>query len=300
MKLKRFNQFGQVNEKFTFQDLKKTIGEVKSKIGKGLTKAAAMSLVLGMMAKSELTQAQTQQLQNDLRQIEYRSEEKHRVTKGETLYALSRYYGVSLEDLKAANGLKTDNIYVGQELIIPTGESFPKMRQLETDDDAHVVFIPEEDYERFGMGEEETSEPSSVKKFDDYFTNDDLVFYRLKQGDNLYGIGKITGLSMDDIMEYNDNIQNPDTLKELDVILLPRKDAQSLQDRHPYTDPNETEVYIVKQGDTPSKIAREFGTTVEDILVLNGKMKPFGQDDGTIPNIKLAWREKLIVPKKNY
>ncbi|NPV27645.1 MAG: LysM peptidoglycan-binding domain-containing protein [Firmicutes bacterium] len=41
------------------------------------------------------------------------------VKAGDSLYKIGRYYGVSVNSLKAANGLKTNNIYPGQRLIIP-------------------------------------------------------------------------------------------------------------------------------------------------------------------------------------
>lgn len=47
----------------------------------------------------------------------------HRVKPGETLSEIARYYGVTINALKAANGLSDANyIYVGQRLYIPTGD----------------------------------------------------------------------------------------------------------------------------------------------------------------------------------
>lgn len=47
----------------------------------------------------------------------------HRVKPGETLSEIARYYGVTVNALKAANGLSDANyIYVGQRLHIPTGD----------------------------------------------------------------------------------------------------------------------------------------------------------------------------------
>ena len=41
------------------------------------------------------------------------------VKKGDTLGKIANNYGVAVEDLKAVNGLKSDEIRIGQELIIP-------------------------------------------------------------------------------------------------------------------------------------------------------------------------------------
>ncbi len=43
----------------------------------------------------------------------------HIVQQGDTLYSIARTYGVSVEAIKQANGLTSDDIYIGQQLIIP-------------------------------------------------------------------------------------------------------------------------------------------------------------------------------------
>ncbi len=42
----------------------------------------------------------------------------HTVEKGETLYRISRQYGVSVQDLKSWNNLSDNTIHVGQQLIV--------------------------------------------------------------------------------------------------------------------------------------------------------------------------------------
>jgi N-acetylmuramoyl-L-alanine amidase len=44
----------------------------------------------------------------------------HKVQKGDTLYRLSRHYGVTIAGIKSANGIGSDTIYIGQNLRIPT------------------------------------------------------------------------------------------------------------------------------------------------------------------------------------
>lgn len=47
----------------------------------------------------------------------------HRVRSGESLYTIGKRYGVSVDRIKAANGLRRNTIRVGQELVIPAGSS---------------------------------------------------------------------------------------------------------------------------------------------------------------------------------
>jgi LysM repeat protein len=44
---------------------------------------------------------------------------EHTVVKGETLSAIAKTYGVTVADLKKANNLTTDDLKVGQKLLIP-------------------------------------------------------------------------------------------------------------------------------------------------------------------------------------
>ncbi|KAK8716410.1 hypothetical protein V6N13_043719 [Hibiscus sabdariffa] len=47
------------------------------------------------------------------------SERMIEIVKGDTLWGLSRKYGVSIDAIKEANGLTGDTIYAGKKLIIP-------------------------------------------------------------------------------------------------------------------------------------------------------------------------------------
>ena len=47
----------------------------------------------------------------------------HRVRSGESLYTIGKRYGVSVDRLKAANGLRRNTVRVGQELVIPARSS---------------------------------------------------------------------------------------------------------------------------------------------------------------------------------
>ncbi len=59
------------------------------------------------------------------RKVSYKKQKsyiKHRVKKGETLYRISKMYGVSIETIKRLNNITGNNIKVGQELKIPNRE----------------------------------------------------------------------------------------------------------------------------------------------------------------------------------
>ena len=51
------------------------------------------------------------------------SDTVHEVQKGETLYSISKKYGVSVSDVQNANGLSDNGIKVGQKIKIPDGKT---------------------------------------------------------------------------------------------------------------------------------------------------------------------------------
>lgn len=48
-----------------------------------------------------------------------RGSRMHTVAAGETLFGLARRYGVTMADIRRANALETDNLRIGQRLVIP-------------------------------------------------------------------------------------------------------------------------------------------------------------------------------------
>ncbi|TNE82408.1 MAG: LysM peptidoglycan-binding domain-containing protein [Bacteroidetes bacterium] len=67
-------------------------------------------------AKKEEKKAETPASTNSDKQI------KHTVKSGETLYAISRQYNVSVDEIKKLNKLSSNELTVGQELIIKAGK----------------------------------------------------------------------------------------------------------------------------------------------------------------------------------
>jgi peptidoglycan endopeptidase LytF len=56
------------------------------------------------------------------RQAQPAGRRTHTVAQGETLYAIARRYGVTVEALRAANRLEGDRVRVGQTLVIPRAQ----------------------------------------------------------------------------------------------------------------------------------------------------------------------------------
>lgn len=51
------------------------------------------------------------------------ADSSHLVKKGDSLFKLSQNYGVTVNSIKSVNGLRSETIYIGQTLRIPTGNN---------------------------------------------------------------------------------------------------------------------------------------------------------------------------------
>ena len=130
------------------------------------------------------------------------------VVSGDTLYGIANKYNLTVDELKTMNGLKNNNLSIGQKLLIS------------------------------GTGEDLSGE--------DYDT------YVVKKGDNLYAIARKYGISVNKLKDINN--LNLNLLSIGQKLLVPKIEGKT---------------YIVKSGDTLYKIAGENNTTVTDLINLN-------------------------------
>lgn len=135
------------------------------------------------------------------------------VKSGDSLWAIAKRYGITVDELKRANNLTSNTLSIGQKLTIPSKETV----------------TPSQDY----------------------------TLYTVKSGDNLYSIARRYGLTMNELIEYN-NLGT--TLLSIGQVLkIPTKQTIT---------PSET-TYIVKSGDSLYSIARKYNTTVNDLMKYN-------------------------------
>jgi LysM repeat protein len=144
------------------------------------------------------------------------TEEPYTVRPGDTLYGISKSFGVSIEALKKANALEGDSIKPKQVLTIPT------QRGKKTDEVAR-----------------KSSNRISKK------LSGETDSYVVQKGDSLYSISKKLGLSIEEIKKMN-GLQTS-TLKIDQVLLLPKdesrldEETEELGDREEIAGASQTE-----------------------------------------------------------
>lgn len=136
------------------------------------------------------------------------------VKKGDSLYSIASKYGITVNELKAANNLTSNLLNVGQTLIIPT--SLP-----------------------------DTSVPG------------EYTVYTVKNGDTLYRIASEFGISVNDIIDFNQLTSTGLIIGQ--QLLIPNKSGST----------SETVIYTIMPGDSLWKISQLCNITVDEIVRLN-------------------------------
>ncbi|OTQ87606.1 D-gamma-glutamyl-meso-diaminopimelic acid endopeptidase [Bacillus subtilis subsp. subtilis] len=150
-----------------------------------------------------------------------------KVKKGDTLWDLSRKYDTTISKIKSENHLRSDIIYVGQTLSIN------------------------------GKSTSSKSSSSSISSFT----------YKVKSGDSLWKISKKYGMTINELKKLNG--LKSDLLRVGQVLKLKGSTSSSSSSSSKVSS-SSTSTYKVKSGDSLSKIASKYGTTVSKLKSLNG------------------------------
>lgn len=160
--------------------------------------------------------------------------ELYEIEPGDTLYQISRRRGITLDALLEANpGIDPENLQVGQQICIPR------------------VDVPE-------------PEPRPPER--------PLCpggrLYRIRPGDTFYRISRREGISLDDLIAANPDV-DPEALQVGQVICIPRRPVPTPP---PVVCPGIR--YTIQAGDTLYALAQRYNTTVDMILRYNPGLDP--------------------------
>ncbi|WP_419775141.1 LysM peptidoglycan-binding domain-containing protein [Ignavigranum ruoffiae] len=170
------------------------------------------------------------------------------VKAGESLYIIANKFGVTVKELKAANGLKSDLIHPNQVLIIPSANN------------------------------EKPEDPKPTPQ-------PDKNTYTVKAGESLYIIANKFGVTVKELKAANG--LKSDLIHPNQVLIIPSANNEKPEDPKPTPQPDKN-TYTVKAGESLYIIANKFGVTVKELKAANGL-----KSDLIHPN------QVLIIPSAN-
>lgn len=166
----------------------------------------------------------------------------HRVRRGDTLGGIADKYGVSVAAVKTANRIRGTMIHPGQELMIaaaPKGMNLQSSAQLAAMDETPV------------------RRRSSSDK------------HVVRRGDTLWSIARTHGVSMDHLANSNGLARNG-TLSVGQVLSVPGTTRLASTDSSAVA---QSTTYVVRTGDSLSRIATKFRVRLSDLLGWNNLTK---------------------------
>lgn len=177
----------------------------------------------------------------------------HRVKRGDSLWSISRHYGVDIESIREANNLSGDVIYPGQELLI----SLPAVYSVSEGESLWSISrktgVRVEDIRQYNNITGDIIHPGQQLSLVPVF------LYTVQAGDTLWSISRKSCMSVEQLKAFN-NLTS-DTIYPGQQLLIGETTQQI------YEWPEIT--YIVQAGDNAGSISRRFGVPVSDILRYN-------------------------------
>ncbi len=199
------------------------------------------------------------------------------VKSGDSLWSISRKFGITVNELKDANNLSSNLLSIGQNLIIPG-----KVPEKVSDE-----YAVQKGDTLYSIARKFNTTVDNLKSLNN-ITTDSLAIgqilkipgeenikentYTVKKGDNLYSIARTYGTTVDKLKDINNLTSNNLSIGQ--VLKLPSGGTNKVN-----------VVYMVKKGDTLYSIAREYGTTVDALKKLNN-----------ITSNTLSIGQKLLLP----
>ena len=185
------------------------------------------------------------------------------VQSGDSLWSISKKFGISVDKLKDINNLNSNLLSIGQKLLV---------KDTSSSDDVGVYYTVKAGDTLYGIANEYGLSVDELKTINNLKNNNlsvgqkllisgtgevigdgaDYDTYIVKSGDNLYAIARKYGISVDKLKDFNNLSSNILSIGQ--KLLVPKVGSKT---------------YVVKAGDNLYKIAGENNTTVTDIINLN-------------------------------
>ena len=196
------------------------------------------------------------------------------VQKGDSLWSIANANNTTVDELVNLNDLVTNNIYVGQILQIPNSQQGnltpPNMNNtyvVQKDDTLYSIALKYDTTPTAIINENNlASSTLSVgqtliipKDVESTGEDQDINYvnsYVVQRGDSLYSISNRYSVTVDEIK--NANNLTSDILTIGQVLIIPTNESN-----------NDSNLYVVKKGDSLWSISNKFGVSINQIRMIN-------------------------------
>ena len=202
---------------------------------------------------------------------------EHTIKRGETLYAIAKMYGVTVDEISQLNPGSIKRINAGDKLLIPQKEGSKKASST-------------------------TTAQSTSKSKKTNSDNQSYIYHTITAGETLYAIARQYKSDVESIMRANPGIK-PSKLARGSVIRVPSQEEASVkeevaeetekpleatpsntQESVKEADPEKVyETYVAKKKETYYSIAQKFGVTIADLRAVNPSIRTVRE--GTVINL---------------
>lgn len=207
--------------------------------------------------------------------IAYSQAKTHKVQPKETVWGISKQYGVTQEQLVEANPFLKDRVLQAGDVLTIPGK---------TEDQ------PKEPVKEPIKETPEKTKPIASQEGDVFIPTEDknFIYLKIKAKQTIYSLTKDYQVSEETLRSLNPQLAKG--LKAGDIIRIPKKEVDNQQ-----AEITPEGMYKVKKSDTVFSLAKEFGVSQDEFYIANPSIQKDGLQEGSYIKIPKKGKNKGII-----